>query len=111
MLEDVIDGVWWLFAGFADWSPSTLVLVTVVAFTVVTSFVLTAFTTGSRMFTMPICFILLFFAGVFSNYLGRGVRVPGGTDMQVAILLAAAGQMVMGFLLLVVFKTGDSKHH
>ena len=27
------------------------------------------------------------------------------------ILLAAAGQMVMGFLLLVVFKTGDSKHH
>lgn len=109
MLDDVGGLFSALFDGFSGWSAPAVVVWTVSFFTIVTSLVLTSFTAGSRMFTVPVAYLLLFVSGLFTNYLGRNVHIAGATEMQVAILLTAVGQVVAGFLLLLVFKTGESK--
>ncbi len=107
-MEQVLDAVWDAYSGFTMWSPSRVTTVTLLAFTACSSFVLTGFTAGSRMFTLPLCFILLFVAGLFANYLGRDLHLAGATEMQTAIVFAVAGQMIVAFLLLLLLKTGSS---
>ena len=109
MIEQILDVLWGFYSGFSMWTASWVTLVTVLGFTACSSFVLTSFTAGSRMFTMPLCFILLFVAGLFSNYLGRDIHFSGANEMQSAIVFAVAGQIVVGFLLLLLLKTGTSR--
>lgn len=109
MLDTVTNAVWALYLGFAGWTAPDVVKTTVLGFTAVTSFILTGFTAGSRMFTMPLCFVLLYLAGLFTNYVGRGIHFAGATEMQTAIVLAMVGQVVAGFLLLLALSPGESK--
>ncbi len=108
MFELVTNALGGLYDGFRMWSPSPVTMMTVLIFTGFSSFVLTGFTAGSRMFTLPISFILLFFAGLFANFLGRNVHLTGATDMQNAIVLSLVGQVVVGFILLLMFRTATS---
>ncbi len=108
MFELVTNALGGLYDGLRTWSPPPVTMVTVLAFTAISSYVLTGFTAGSRMFTLPISFILLFFAGLFTNFLGRNVHLTGATDMQNAIVLSLVGQVVVGFILLLLFRTETS---
>lgn len=109
-MEQVLDAVLGLYNGFTGWTPPRETMATVVFFSVLASVVITYFTAGSRMFTVPICFIVLFVAGLFSNYLGREHHFPGTSEMQHAIIYSVPGQMVAGFILLLILKTASSNN-
>ena len=61
-MEQVLDSLWGLYNGFTGWTPPRETMATVVFFSVLASVLITYFTAGSRMFTVPICFIVLFVA-------------------------------------------------
>lgn len=107
-MEQVLDSLWGLYNGFTGWTPPRETMATVVFFSALASMLITYFTAGSRMFTVPICFIVLFVAGLFSNYLGREHHFPGTSEMQHAIIFSVPGQMVAGFILLLILKTASS---
>jgi hypothetical protein len=105
----MMDALAGLYAGFTGWSVPWVVRGTVLGFSLVTSALLTTFTAGSRMFTMPIAFVILYIFGLIGNYAGRNIVFAGTSDMQKAIVLAAIGQMVGGFILLLLLKTGSGQ--
>lgn len=110
-MEQVTDTFWTLYSGFAGWTVPRITLVTVLVFSVFTTFVLTRFTAGGRLFTAPLCFIVLYVVGLFSNYLGHDVSFGAASEMQKALVLAGAGQMVAGVILLVLLKTGTQQRN
>lgn len=108
MIEGFMEGLWSLYYEFRNWSPPGQTLNILAFFSLATAVVLSWFIAGSRMFTIPICYIVLLFFGLFSNFLGRELYLAAMTDTQRILLLAVLGQSIGAVLIFFLFKAAES---
>ncbi len=106
-MEHYIDLASRYWSDFSNWSPSNVILYTVLGFGVLSAWVMTRFVSAPPLFAGPISFIALTFAAMVSNFSVRGQVMMGTTDFQKAILFTTIGHAVAGLILLAMFKAGE----
>jgi hypothetical protein len=94
---------------FQDWSPSTFVLYPMLALSLICAVIVSMFTAASRMFTIPIGFIVLVFAANLSNFLGRNMFLSGVTDLQKTMIFTILGNCIAAFIVLAFFKVSERR--
>jgi hypothetical protein len=92
---------------FSSWSPPRTVLYTIVAFGILSSWIMTRFVSAAPLFAAPIVFIVLSFAAMVSNFVARTYVMMGTTDLQKALLFTCLGHALAGVVLLALFKVSE----
>lgn len=99
-------GFWW--HAFSTWHPPKLLLHAVIAFSLASAWIVTHFTNGSKMFSMPISFFLLFFVAMVSNFAFRDFRLHDMQELQKIMVLTLAGHSLAVVALLYMFKVNET---
>jgi hypothetical protein len=97
------------WSDFASWTPPKMVYYTILTFGALSAWVMTRFSAAPPMFAGPISFIVLTFAAMVSNYIGRPFTLMGTTDLQKAILFTVVAHALAGVVLLSLFKVGEKR--
>ncbi len=92
---------------FSTWSPPKLTLYTIVAFSAVSSWVLSRVVAAPPLFLVPVAFIILTISGMLSNFSSRGIALMGTGEIQRALIFTVIGHAVACVILLAVFKAGE----
>ncbi len=108
-MEQYIDIATRLWNEFSSWSPTSVVLYTMLGFGVLSAWIMTRIVAAAPLFAGPICFIVLTFAAMVSNFSVRDQAMMGTTELQKAIMFTAVGHAVAGLLLLIVFKASSKR--
>ena len=103
VLETVSNLVLAVLADLSNVGPPGAAVLDVGLLSAIASYILTGFTVGHRLITLPVFFLCLGLAGIFAIHFGRGVQLSGTTELQATLILAMAGELVAGFLLLLLF--------
>jgi hypothetical protein len=94
---------------FQDWSPSTSILYPMLALSLICAVIVSMFTAASRLFTIPIGFMVLVFAANLSNFLGRDLFLSGITDLQKTMIFTILGNCVAALIVLAFFKVSERR--
>jgi hypothetical protein len=110
-MEDAFGSTFTLLQDYLAWTPPDLTRKAVLVLTLVMSAVLTTVTAGSRLFTMPIAYAVLYVAGMFSNFLFRGVHIGALNDAQLILVFTSIGQclVVLPLVMVLGVRTNWSK--
>lgn len=108
-MADYLDVIMKGWRDFQDWSPITTTLYIMLALSLGCAVLVSVFTAASKLFTIPIGFMVLLFAANLSNFLVRGVFISGMTDVQKTIIFSIVGNCVAALLLLAVFKVSERR--
>ncbi len=108
-MEQYIDIAARFWNEFSSWSPTSVVLYTMLGFGVLSAWIMTRIVEAAPLFAGPISFIVLTFAAMVSNFSARDQAMMGTTELQKAIMFTAAGHAVAGLLLLIVFKASSKR--
>jgi hypothetical protein len=103
-MGDYINTILTTWRDFQSWSPPTLMFYPILALSLGCAFIISFFTTAARLFTVPVGFIILFFAATFSNFLARNVFISGITELQKTIMFTVLGCSFASILVLALFK-------
>jgi hypothetical protein len=106
-MEQYIDFAVRFYNDFISWSPPKLTLYTMVAFGVLSSWIMTRIVAAPPLFAGPICFVVLTSAAMLSNFTLHGIPMMGITDVQKALLFTLIGHAVAGVLLLAIFRVTE----
>ena len=94
---------------FQDWSPISTSLYIMLALSLGCAMLVSTFTAASKLFTIPIGFMVLLFASNLANFLARNYFISGISDIQKTIIFSVAGSSVAAILLLAVFKVSERR--
>jgi hypothetical protein len=108
-MEQYVDVALRYWSDFASWTPPRMAYYTILGFGVLSAAVISRISAAPPLFAGPISFIVLTFAAMVSNYVGRQFTIMGTTDLQKAILFTALGHAVAGILLLAILKVGEKR--
>jgi hypothetical protein len=108
-MEPYIDIAWRFWSEFSTWTPTSVVLYTIIGFGVLSSWIMTRFVDAAPLFAGPISFMILTVAAMVSNFSARSQVMMGTTDLQKAIIFTTVGHAIAGLVLLVVFKAGSKR--
>jgi hypothetical protein len=92
---------------FSRWSPPPLTMYTIFGFGILSSWIMTRIVAAAPLFAGPISFMILTFAAMFTNFVGRSVGMMGTSEIQKALIFTVLGHAVAGILLLAIFKVGE----
>lgn len=101
-----------LFPFAETWSPSATLLIGNCILTAVSSFVVTGLFRRDNRILTGVTVVMLFAAGLYSNGMSREVVLPDTGPFQRGIVLAIPGQLVMAYLLFLIFgyrPSGDNR--
>jgi hypothetical protein len=87
-------------------SPSQLILV-VLIYTAVATYVITRIVSGARSVTGPVTFWVLFSCAIAANKYLIEYRIPGTVELQNQMIFTTAGVTVGSLFLLLVFRVAS----
>jgi hypothetical protein len=110
-MEQYLDIASRFWSDFSSWNPPALTMYSIVGFGVLSSWILNKFVAAPPLFSGPICFMILTFAAMISNFIARSYIMMGTSELQKALLFTVIGHAVAGLLLLAIFKVGEKGAH
>lgn len=105
-MENYFDVFARFWTEFSTWNPPQLTLYTIMFFGFLSSWIMTRIVAAAPLFAGPICFMILTFAAMLSNFASRGIGMMGTSEIQKALIFTVLGHAVAGVLLLAIFKVG-----
>jgi hypothetical protein len=108
-MEPYIDIAMRFWSEFSTWTPTSIVLYTMLGFGVLSAWIMTRVVAAAPLFAGPISFMILTFAAMVSNFAARSQVMMGTSELQKAIIFTALGHAVAGLILIVIFKTSAKR--
>ncbi len=106
-MEQYLDPVLRFWNDFASWTPPLDTLYTILGLGILSSAIMTRFVAAAPLFAGPICFMILTFSAMVSNFSARSTVMMGTSEIQKAMMFTVVGHIVAGLILLAVFKAGE----
>ncbi|MFO1032563.1 MAG: hypothetical protein U1E15_00115 [Hyphomicrobiales bacterium] len=104
LLSDLVS----LLDAFQNWHPPSIVLYTILGFSAVAAYWMTAAQPEGRLISLPLSFIALTLGGLFANFLGSGWHVEEANDVQKAVVFSLGGEVIMAIIILLVWRPQTS---
>jgi hypothetical protein len=108
-MEPYIEIAMRFWSEFSTWTPTSIVLYTMLGFGVLSAWIMTRVVAAAPLFAGPISFMILTFAAMVSNFAARSQVMMGTSELQKAIIFTALGHAVAGLILIVIFKTSAKR--
>jgi hypothetical protein len=105
-MEEYIDLAFRYWNDFSTWSPPGLTLHIIIGFSVLSAWIMTRIVAAPPLFAGPICFMILTFAAMVSNFAARSQMMMGTSELQKTLLFTVVGHAIAGVILLAIFKVG-----
>jgi hypothetical protein len=106
-MEHYFDLVSRFIIDFSVWNTPPITLYTIMFFGVLSSWLMTRVVAASPLFAGPICFMILTFAAMLSNFSSRGISMMGTSEIQKTLIFTVLGHAVAGVVLLAIFKVAE----
>lgn len=105
-MENALDTFMRFWSDFSAWNPPHLTLNTIVAFGILSAWMMTRVVAAAPLFSGPVSFIILTVSAMLSNFAFREVGMMGTSEVQKALIFTVLGHAIAGILLLAIFKVG-----
>jgi hypothetical protein len=106
-MTDFLDSAARFWNDFSVWNPPELVTFIVFGFGILAAWILSRRIAAPPLFSGPISFMILVFAGLMSNFSSRGIAMMGTSDIQRVMVFTVIGHVIASIIILGLFRVSS----
>ena len=103
-MEQFFDATMRFWADFNAWHPPVLVWYAILSFGAMSAWTLTRFVSAPPMIAGPVCFAVLTFSAMVSNFASRSQVLMGTSELEKTLAYTVLGHAIAAIILLAVFR-------